>query len=343
MRAIIFIVGLLMVQSAFTAETSNKDKTWDFQNNPFRINEQFESDLNKLPLNGNIQETKVGWPGFHWSLNQGMIANRWQIKKSDNFKYETYSLNELKTMSAEKLNKLSPAEKFDIYMGNYDYPTVAKARKMSSRWAKEWTGICHGISPAGIHHKEPETVTITTDAGIELTFYSSDLKALLGFYYAKISDEGITQIGKRCFAGRFNPIRGGACEDVNPGSFHIIMTNTLGITQTSFIADVDRLKMVWNHVAMKYSSKIISKRGNRAKVQTIISYTGIVEPSKEPILGTSKTKTLDKTYEYELHLDNAGKIIGGEWLSKDHPDFLWINEKEQFTHKYYGKILDLTL
>lgn len=343
MKTLLLIISFLFLISAQAEETKDKLNTWDFQNNPFRIDEQFESHLNKLPLVGNIQDTKIGWPGFHWSLNQGMIANRWQIKDSNNFKYDTYSLNELKSLTQEKLNKLSPAEKFDIFMGDFEYPTVKLARKMSSRTAKEWTGICHGVSPAGIHHKEPNTKTVRTANGLELTFYSSDLKALLAFYYAKISDEGITQIGKRCFAGRFNPIRGGACSDVNPGSFHIIMTNKLGISQTSFIADVDRLKMVWNHVAMKFNSKIISKSGNKAHVKTIISYTGIVEPSKEPILGTNKMKTLDKTYEYELHLDKNDKIIGGEWLSKDHPDFLWINEKEQFTHKYYGKVLDLTL
>ena len=26
---------------------------------------------------------------------------------------------------------------------------------------------------------------------------------------------------------------------------------------------------------------------------------------------------------YDLELDAAGKVIGGEWYTRDHPDFLW--------------------
>ena len=28
-------------------------------------------------------------------------------------------------------------------------------------------------------------------------------------------------------------------------------------------------------------------------------------------------------YYYDLELDAAGKVIGGEWYTRDHPDFLW--------------------
>ncbi|MES3037674.1 MAG: hypothetical protein V4736_07175, partial [Bdellovibrionota bacterium] len=29
------------------------------------------------------------------------------------------------------------------------------------------------------------------------------------------------------------------------------------------------------------------------------------------------------TYSYDLELDNAGNIIGGEWYTNKHPDFLY--------------------
>lgn len=342
MKLILLIACSFIQLSVFATPDKIESKTWNFQNNPYRIDKNFEAHFNRLPLSGDLNESKLGWPGYHWSLNKAMIANRWQTQKNDNFKYKTFSLMALKQMTKEQINTLSPAEKYDIYMGNFDYPTVRFARGASSRGASEWKGICHGVSPAGLHHSEPKTTTLKSANDLEITFYSSDIKALLAFYYARISDNGITQIGKRCFAGRYNPIKGGACSDVNAGSFHIIMTNRLGLTKTSFVADVDRRKKVWNHVAMNYSSKILSQNQHSVVIETAISYTGIVEPSKIPLIGTDKMKSLDKTYKYKLMLNNHGQIIGGDWLSHDRPDFIWVNKKEEFKHQYYGKILDLT-
>ena len=31
----------------------------------------------------------------------------------------------------------------------------------------------------------------------------------------------------------------------------------------------------------------------------------------------------DVDYYYDLELDAAGRIIGGEWYTPEHPDFLW--------------------
>lgn len=343
MKIIISVYLMLLSFVSLAAPEELAKKTWDYQNNPYRINKNFEAHLNKLPLKGDLAQSKLGWPGYHWSLNQAMIANRWQIKNSNNFKYDTYSLATLRKMSSEQINKLSPAEKYDILMGDYSYPTVSFARGASSKNSAEWKGICHGVSPAGLHHKEPTAVTLKSTDGIEITFYSSDVKALLAFYYARISNNGITQIGKRCFAGKYNPIKGGACSDINAGSFHIIMTNQLGISQKGFIADVDQRKKVWNHVAMSYKANIVSQTRTSAIIEANVAYTGIVEPSLTPIIGTENMKSLDKTYKYELLLDSNGKIIGGEWLSYEQPDFVWVNVKEDFKDAYYGKILDLTL
>jgi hypothetical protein len=34
-------------------------------------------------------------------------------------------------------------------------------------------------------------------------------------------------------------------------------------------------------------------------------------------------KILEKEWSYELELDGRGQVIGGEWLSKGRPDFMW--------------------
>ncbi|MCT4642947.1 MAG: hypothetical protein N4A33_11715 [Bacteriovoracaceae bacterium] len=346
--------GLLLIAFAFNAfatDTQTQSTKWNFQNDPYRIDKNFENRLDLLPKSGDISSSGLGWPGYFWANKKGGIAQRWSSEKPQHFKYESPSLIQLRSMSHQKISELSAAEKFDIMMGRYDYPTVKRVWGQTSKRAKAWHGICHGVSPAGLHHIEPKARTLINPHGIKVTFHSSDLKALVAYYYAKISDTGIIQIGKRCFAGKRNPFKAKGCKDVNAASMHIIMANRLGLTKTGYIADIDPNKEVWNHVAVKFNSKILgivspiasSAAGTykRAKVYTEVYYTGGVDPSPFAILGTQNAKWDIKKYEYYLDLDINNKILGGTWISKARPDFIWVKDKETFAHDYYGKILDL--
>lgn len=352
------LILLFCVMSVFAFAEDNDKKEmgnkWDSQNNPYRINPNFESTFKALPLSGDMSSAGLGWPGYFWAKQKAGITQRWQVeqkRRSEHFKYDVSSVYQLKNMTQAQRDLLSPAEKYDIFMGNYSYPTVEKVRNATSPRDNDWSGICHGVSPAGLHHKEPAVKAITNKDGITITFFSSDLKALVAYYYAKVSDSGITQIGKRCFLGKRMPFRGKGCNDVNPAALHIIMANRLGITKNGFIADIDRFKQVWNHVAVKFESKVLkytkaqsgSAPGTYRSVQieSVVHYTGGVEPKKLPILGTENAKWDLKTYKYTLDLDVKGKIIGGSWDSKQRPDFLWVKDKETFEDNYYGPIQSL--
>ena len=324
---------------------------WDNQNNPFRIDANFNSVFADLPLSGDTSKSGFGWPAYFWANEKGGIAQRWSSKKPQHFEYESPSLYKLQTMTEAQINELSPAEKFDILNGRYDYPTVRLVWKQTGKGSKDWHGICHGAAPSGLHHKEPTGKTMTNADGIKINFHSSDIKGLVAYYYAKISDLRSTQIGRRCYAGRFSPLRfRKGCKDVHPAALHIIMANRLGLTTKGFIADIDRLKEVWNHVAVKYESKVLStidaKTGvsgtrTRIKVQSKVAYTGGVDPSVFAVLGTENEKWDTRTYVYILDLDSSGKIIGGQWISKQKPDFIWIKDRETFDHTYYGKVKEL--
>ncbi len=340
--------------TAFANDKKEMGNKWDSQNNPFRINANFESKFTALPLTGDMSSVGLGWPGYFWAKQKAGISQRWQIKqkrRSEHFKYDVLSLYQLRNMTKAQLDVLSPAEKYDIYMGDYSYPTVAKVRKNTSPGDSGWTGICHGVSPAGLHHAEPGVKTVTNKDGIEITFFSSDVKALVAYYYAKVSNTGITQIGRRCFIGKRVPFRNRGCNDVNPASLHIIMANRLGITKNGFIADIDRFKQVWNHVAVKFESKVLGYSDPQSgsapgtyktvKVLSKVHYTGGVDPKREPILQTENEKWDIKSYKYTLDLNSKGQIIGGKWLSKQRPDFLWVKDKETFENAYYGQIQSL--
>jgi len=342
MRAIIASLVLAASISAIAEPTAKKSTAWDNWNNPYKMDANFKSDLNTLPKNGELSSSGLAWPGSYWPNNKGSIAWRWTAKDPKPFKYESPSMYEAKQMTAAKINELSPAEKYDMYVGRYDYPTVEKLFKAHRKGEAIWHGICHGVAPASLHHREPKTVTVKNADGIEITFYASDVKALLANHYSKVSDTGIIQVGKRCFVGGKFPLarKSAGCRDVNPGAFHIIIANKLGLSKTGFVADLDRYKQVWNHAAVSFKTKIVSNVSlgkkspenatRRVKIRTEVTYQASVEPEKEAIIGTAKAKFDVRKYQYFLDLNSRGQILGGEWISKERPDFMWSKEKDKF-------------
>lgn len=342
MKVSLACLVLLTSMSSLAATTAKKTTAWNNWNNPYKMDKDFKSTLADLPTKGELSTSGLAWPGSYWPNNKGSIAWRWTSKNPKPFKYDSPSMYEAKQMSKKMLNELSPAEKYDMYVGRYDYPTVEMLFKTHRKGEAIWHGICHGVSPASLHHKEPKSVTVTNQDGIEITFYASDVKALLANHYAKVSDTGIVQVGKRCFVGGRFPIarKSEGCTDVNPGSFHIILANKLGISKTGFVADLDRYKQVWNHAAVSYKTNItkrikLGKKSpdnavSRVQVRTQVTYQASVDPQKDSIIGTSNAKYDVRQYSYYLDLNSKGEIIGGEWISKERPDFMWYKEKDTF-------------
>jgi len=204
-----------------------------------------------------------------------------------------------------------------------------------------WHGICHGMAVAALHHDEPKSVVIKNDDGIEIEFYSSDIKGLLSYYYAYYGNGSYKQIGKRCY----RPSRRiSNCLGLNPASFHLILANNNGLNGQSFVVDIDAGNEVWNHLVHSYSSYIVNeaevdhtsspKAVRRLRVQTSVTYAGIIIPKFEPVIGTEKESYFQQNYDYYLELDRNNDIIGGEWISDLRPDFVWFKDKSEFSQNW---------
>lgn len=346
-KSVLMLICIFSFSSAIARDFD--DKSWDGWNNPFKMDKSFEISFKKLPLKGNIANKGFAWPGFYWANNRGGIAYRWRAKRPNNFKYKSPSLSELLAMDKKSINELSPAEKYDIFMSRYDYPTVKRVWGETRRGSSDWHGICHGVSPSSLAHAEPQTKTVFNNDGVEITFFASDVKALLAYYYAKVSSTKTIQVGKRCFIGARIPLvrSMAACNGVDASALHIIMSNRLGLSAKGFIADMDRYAQVWNHAALKYDSKIIKssspssreqKRGVREKVliESLVTFTANMDPQENYVIGTEHAKYDTRKYTYWLDLDSGSNIIGSEWVSQDRPDFLWIKEKDEFSGYWSG-------
>lgn len=330
----IFILSFALIFS-FNS-TAGILEAWKDESDPGIMSVEFIKKFSELPLKGNAAGKDKFWSGDYWPHKDGSINSRWNSIDKKGFKLISPTKAEAKKLTLDELSELSPSEKYDLFTGNYTYPLKKEVDSVAYPDAQEWEGICHGWAPAAMNYNEPRPKVVINPDGIKIPFGSADIKGLLSYYYAyHFEVDNTFQIGYRCFrSGILN--RNTYCkEDLNAGAFHIIMTNRIGIMKTGFIADLDRFREVWNHPVKSYQSKItgrnmpINPKAAKGtvkvvRVKTKMQYISEVESSWEKTNGTKDQLIKDKDYEYDLELDKDGEIIGGQWISSDRPDFIWL-------------------
>ncbi len=310
------------------------------------------------------------WANSYWPRHQGMLGNRFSdasFPKSkvfmDNYSYFLSRPPEAMIASGE-MNHLSPAEKYDLLVGDHTWALT------KSMWQKglddlasdgvvaTWTGICHGWS--GVTHmgvKQPQNAVIATDVTgqYSILFYPDDIAALLSFLWADSSPESV-KAGNRCKQSMvtkdpYNRPTDPACLDSNPMTWHLAITNRVGLYGKSFVMDSSSGPEVWNYPISSYDYSYFNPRtfesshsldASIVPIQYVLAdkYTPFRSPKAKYLVGvtmdvfhpalisartgTSKVNTIhSETYTYDLELDENYNIVGGEWYSHDRPDFLW--------------------
>ncbi len=327
-------------------------EAWSELSDPSIMFHRFETHFESLPLEGKAAGKNKFWSGDYWPFNVGSINYRWNSPGREGFNLNSPKKHELLGMDLHELEKLSPSEKFDLLNGHYNYPLKNEVEKVAHKEALDWEGICHGWAAASINHNEPKGKVLMNPDGFKIPFGSSDIKALLSYYYAYYHQVDNTfQMGIRCNrAGRHE--RNNYCQkDLNAGSFHIVLGNKIGKRKQGLLADLDRFREVWNHPVQSYVTKVIKtiKPGSKATkgtVQVIVVKSDLTYISEsnnfwEPVIGTQNQITQVKNYLYELDLDADGNIIGGEWLSSERPDFLWLMTKPPFFMEPFSRLTEL--
>jgi hypothetical protein len=314
--------------------------------------QSFDFDFDNLPTSGKLENEP--WADSYWQSNKGGISYRWLSTSPQIFNYQSPTLSAAQTMSADEILALSPAEKYDIYVGNYSYPTVKREFRRTSVDNESWEGICHGWAPVSLLFQEPNPVTLVGANNVKVTFGSSDIKALLSYFQGEIASPSGQSLGSRCNADLSKTpeaARSPECRDTNAGAFHVIISNMIGLRRKGFIADVTRDLEVWNQPVFEFRSAVKSTRygaspgaapGTTQEVtlSTRMYYGQEASASYKPRLVNGTNSTSWKEYEYRLELNRDGRIIGGEWITQQRPDFLWTQEAPVF-EGYYGRILEI--
>ncbi len=341
---------LLLIGCGQSQNSSATREAWNEANDPLNLEGEFERKLDLLPLEGALEVQP--WSDSYWPSYEGGVGARWVVGETG-FDYPTHNKRQIGRMSLAKLAELSPAEKFDVLNGDYRYATVKSERNRTSPDNQHWEGICHGWAPAAIAFAEPKSVLATSDAGVEVPFGSSDIKALLSLYVGNHGNSAFRALGARCnydltenpeFASRPE------CRDTNAGAFHIVLTNYIALLKQAFVADVTRDQQVWNQPVHGFSTVVVSTQDpsegaapgtvKEAVIETQMAYSLEISPEWDAVVGTDGQSNELKTYKYRVELNAEGEIIGGEWMQEDRPDFLWTQDKPEFTARF-AKLAEL--
>ena len=366
MKPLFTFIAILALLSSCGQDTPTQLKeAWDRVNDPNNLQSMadthaYTTSFRNLPTKGGLSAPL--WSGDYWPSNKGGISYRWFSRSREDQRYSYPLLSKENLERYQDLRFLSPAEKYDLFLGRYDYPLTRKERERTGilktvrghphyhprHRIPYWEGLCHAWAVATIAYPPPRPITIESVDGIEIPFGASDIKALLTAYLHYHDDyHGTKILGSRCEvdAGGLNNrypdshrrrddyrLNSPRCRDVNAGAFHIILTNEIGIKKESFIVDISRDAEVWNQAVTKYTTNIDGYRHGTSRrsspeavrevvVTTTMEYVSEVRHRWEGGIDPNGTETA--IYRYTLELDQEGKIVGGEWISRDRPDFLW--------------------
>ncbi len=310
------------------------------------------------------------WANSYWPRHKGMLGNRFSdpaFPRSkvfmDNYNYFLARPPEA-MIGAGEIIHLSPAEKYDLLVGDHNW-TLTKAM-----WQKglddiatdggvaTWTGICHGWSGAthmGIRQPQ-NAITVTDVTGTySILFYPDDVAALISYLWADSSPEGVKS-GTRCKQGvvtkdPYNRPTDPACLDSNPMSWHLAITNRVGVYGTSFVMDSSAGPEVWNYPISSYDYSyfnprtfesshsleaaivprqfVMNDKYEKYRSPKAAYLVGVTMDVFHPALieahtGSPHGNTIhSETYSYDLELDADYNVVGGEWYSKERPDFMW--------------------
>ena len=320
------------------------------------------------------------WSGDYWPTYRGGLGSRYdanEFPEGADFNeylkfYETQyypiDFNNLKSVDA-----LSASEKYDIILGDEDFSLTKWSWEQSKNARNErgevetWFGLCHGWAPAAYMLPRP-TKTIKVPIknfqgkSFDLNLYPDDIKGLATLLWATTPSQEVYGIGGRC--NEKNPtmddhgrLTQSGCFDVNPGTWHIAITNQIGNLSRSFVMDATFDYEVWNQPVVSYNVRYFHPE-NKDEAENpnevtmpIKDYLSdnfkkyrnpqtkyVVGVSMEVLYTVENSATHDLTndenqdnttsviYLYDLELDEKGNIIGGEWYQNTHPDFLWTPE-----------------
>jgi hypothetical protein len=240
-----------------------KAEAWGAADNPALFNANLEYRATELPRTG--EATNIPWAGNYWPVYQDSINYKWAGASSEapSTKYaEAFGITGVE-------DGVSRYHGVDAHATRTTCTTDSQCNSaMGEKCAKRdgldsgrciptWWGICHAWAPLAILLPEPKKPV--TYNGVE--FKINDIKALLTLVFDRTQTKFVSL---RCDAydseneiafdkyGRPTGANGTNCRDTNPGTFHVLISNYIGMQGESFVYDRTFDAEVWNQPLRGY-------------------------------------------------------------------------------------------
>ena len=107
--------GLLGLTAVLVAGEGFSFSAWDRANRPELMDFNYERNFSKLEKYGVLPDTP--WSGDYWPTYKGGITYRWNKPVSEDSQRYNYELPNVDQLTAEQIKTLSPAEKYDLFIG----------------------------------------------------------------------------------------------------------------------------------------------------------------------------------------------------------------------------------
>lgn len=239
-----------------------KAEAWGSADDPALFNSGLEYRATELPRTG--QARNIPWAGNYWPVYEDSINNKWDGATSEapSTKYgRAFGVTGVEDAVSRyhgiDNNTSRTACTTDSQCNaNLGEACAKRTGQTNGRCIPTWWGICHAWSPAAILQPEPKSpVTING-----VTFKVQDIKALLTLVHDRTETRFVSL---RCDAldseqeidfDKYGRPTGASasCNDTNPGTFHVLMTNYLGKQGESFVYDRTWDGEVWNQPLRGY-------------------------------------------------------------------------------------------
>ena len=164
-----------------------------------------------------------------------------------------------------------------------------------------WHGHCNGWTAASIRHAEPKTSVKYNG----VTFSPADIKALLAEIYMYNDVDHLAGIDSK----------------IDAGIFHAIVTNWLGRGGHPVGMEADPSEEKWNYPIYAFSSSSAKRSDRRVEVKLNLAY---IKDSNGEYQESPHIRRV-KSFHYDLYLNTAGQIIGGNFYGDSAIiDMLWL-------------------
>jgi len=300
-----------------------KAEGWSDRDDPSLFSNDLDFKLDGLPMEG--EAFSVPWAGSYWPTYEDNINHKWAGEESVSpaAKYgEAFGVRDIE----DKVSKHHGVDNYknrtacteenenDTCRTEHNEACAIREGETEGYCIPRWWGICHAWAPLSIMEPEPvEPVTIN-----DVTFEVNDIKALLTLAYNGVNSKFVSL---RCNDSNkrdeieydeYNRPTGDdeECRDTNPGTYHVLLANYLGLAGQSFVEDRTFDAQVWNQPI----------RGYRVTLQEEVTIT---EAHELLDVGISEedSDTMEDTFEasppkgdwhhqprYEIHADQVVSV-----------------------------------